>query len=73
LQSQSLQWTGVAKGGVNDVEKKLDKIDTRTAATPTREWKAATSWGKSVISMRLAMVEPMAAPPVGWKYIYIEG
>jgi hypothetical protein len=36
----------------------------RTAATPTSEWKAATSWGRSVISIRLAMVVPMAAPPV---------
>lgn len=32
----------------------------RTAASPTRLWKAATSWGKSEISIRLAMVRPAA-------------
>lgn len=30
----------------------------RTAASPTRLWKAATSCGKSEISIRLAMVRP---------------
>lgn len=33
-------------------------IQVRTAARPTRLWKAATSCGKSEISIRLAMVSP---------------
>ena len=37
---------------------------------PTREWKAATSWGRSEISIFLAMVVPMRAPalqvPIIW-------
>ncbi len=35
---------------------------TNTAARPTSEWKAATSWGSAVILMRRAAMVPMVPP-----------
>ena len=35
---------------------------TKTAAKPTRLWKAATSCGIAVMAMRRAMVAPMVPP-----------
>ena len=35
---------------------------TKTAARPTSEWNAATSWGSAVIWMRRATTAPTAPP-----------
>ena len=37
-------------------------VATNTAARPTKLWKAATSCGIAVISIRLATVQPMPPP-----------
>ena len=46
----------------NDAGLRKAAAATSTAASPTREWKAATSCGMSVIAMRRAVTKPMTAP-----------
>ena len=37
-------------------------IDVIVAANPTKEWKAATSWGKSVMAHLAAIIKPIEPP-----------
>mmetsp|Transcript_7123 Transcript_7123/g.16245 ORF Transcript_7123/g.16245 Transcript_7123/m.16245 type:complete len:244 (-) Transcript_7123:1377-2108(-) len=40
-----------------------DAMLVTAAARPTSEWNAATSWGRSVMATRAAMIRPTAPPP----------